>query len=102
MLTTSRWAKLRTAIMVRDGGVCRMCGVQVIRGRRDPRSAVIDHIKPRALCPDLAWDEANLQTTCKACHDGPCASIEARHGSDVEAIAREKALYRPVGIDGWR
>ena len=99
-LTSTAWRTLRPIVLHRDGYRCRMCAVIVTDGRTGDRAAVIDHIRPRSLRPDLALDDGNCWCVCRGCHDGPCASIEARHPGDADAIAAAKAAWRPVGVDG--
>ena len=85
-----------------QNGQCAMCQSPVdptLRGKVDPRSAVLDHIRPHNLRPDLALDVGNLWMVCKACHDGPCASIEARLWPNADAIADAKRAHRE--FDGW-
>lgn len=55
-----RWQALRMSILDRDGHACRQCGD---RGRLE-----VDHIKPVRTHPALAYDPANLQALCPACH----------------------------------
>ena len=99
-LTSPAWRALRPVILKRDGYRCRMCSVILTDGRKGDRAAVIDHIRPRSLRPDLALDPDNCWALCRLDHDGPCASIEARHAGDADAIAAAKASWRPVGVDG--
>ena len=42
--------------------------------------ALVDHIKPRRLHPELALDPANLQTLCRDCHDQAKRHHEALAG----------------------
>jgi 5-methylcytosine-specific restriction endonuclease McrA len=57
---SARWRALRIVILRRDP-ICRGC-------EREASSAV-DHIQPRKVRPDLAWDETNLQGICRTCHN---------------------------------
>lgn len=98
--STSEGKAFRNAIILRDRHQCKMCGVIVAAGRRAMNSAVVDHIKPVALRPDLERDESNCRTVCKRCH-AVCNSIEARHKGNGEKIMAEKMKYRPVGLDGY-
>lgn len=63
---TARWRRLRAAILLRDMYRCQRCG----RIGPDTSKLVADHIKPHRGDDRLFWDEANLQTLCKACHNG--------------------------------
>lgn len=95
---TKRWQILRIKVLVRDTYTCQMCGTILRDGRSSPYSAVVDHLQPAGLRPDLFFDEGNLQAVCKSCHDGPCSSIEARH-TDPETIKREKQAFVAIGYD---
>lgn len=64
---TARWTKLRRAILIRDGLQCQMPGCQRIEGNTS--LLVCDHIEPHRGNAEKFWDEANLRTVCKACHD---------------------------------
>lgn len=55
-----RWPALRVAALRRDGFQCVSCGA---RGRLE-----VDHIKPVRTHPELAFELANLQALCPACH----------------------------------
>lgn len=99
--STARWQRLRLHILTRDLWTCQMCGVMLLEGRANSASAVVDHIKPAILCPDIAHDESNLRAVCKKCHDGPCASIEARtrNPEEIELLKRahHKGAYDRTG-----
>lgn len=64
---TARWQVLRIAVFQRDLFTCqrRECG----RLEGNTALLVCDHIKPHRGDERLFWDETNLQTLCKACHD---------------------------------
>lgn len=61
----ARWRKLRWAVLVRDLFTCQTCR----RLEGDTSLLVADHIRPHRGDERLFWDEANLQTLCKGCHD---------------------------------
>lgn len=63
---TSRWQKLRWSVLVRDAFTCRMCH----RIEADTSRLVADHKTPHHGNETLFWDDTNLQTVCKDCHDG--------------------------------
>ena len=101
------WQSIRLTIIARDQWQCGMCRCLLTEGKKDPRAAVVDHIIPAAMRPDLFYAPDNLWAVCKACHDGPCASIEARHRG-YEAIRAAKmdrrgkrSTPRAVGLDGY-
>lgn len=65
---TVRWKLLRMRVFIRDHFTCQRpeCG------RIEPNTALLvgDHIEPVAADPErLFWDESNVQTLCKPCHD---------------------------------
>ena len=88
---TKAWRTLREQALLRDGYRCqhKKCGVTLKRGRSDPRSAVVHHLKAHKGDHDLFFDLDNLQSVCWACHSGDIQSIENR-GFDVT-----------IGEDGW-
>jgi 5-methylcytosine-specific restriction protein A len=91
-----RWTDLRLSVLVRDLYQCQMCGVSLIQGREDGRSALVDHIIPAKLCPELFYEPTNLQACCRNCHASTCADIEARYAGDADAIAAAKRAIRPA------
>ena len=96
--------RLAATLYVEQSGACAMCGDMInatLRGTRDRRDAVVDHIRPHNLRPDLVHDIANLWLVCRACH-GTCHSIEKRLWPDADRIAAEKAAQRGFSVDGWR
>jgi 5-methylcytosine-specific restriction endonuclease McrA len=99
--TTPRWARFKAAIIRRDMGICQMCGAALVIGRKHHRSAVVDHIRPAVLRPDLFYDPENTRAVCKRCHDTDCQRIERRHAGDAEAIAQAKSRHHDIGVDGW-
>lgn len=98
--STSRGRAFRETILVRDLFTCQMCGTLLRCGRAHKRAAVVDHIKPIELRPDLTWDEGNCWSICRGC-DAVCESIEKRKTPDADAIAAAKRAHRPVGLDGY-
>lgn len=64
---TARWQKLRQAVFLRDRYTCQMPDCGRIEG--DTSKLICDHVKPHRGDERLFWDEANLQTVCKPCHD---------------------------------
>jgi 5-methylcytosine-specific restriction endonuclease McrA len=65
---TARWRALRLRIFDRDLYTCQWPGC----GRIEPRTSqlVADHRTPHRGDEALFWDEGNVQTLCKPCHDG--------------------------------
>ena len=98
--TSKPWLSLRPEILERDLWCCRICGCLLTTGRAAKDAAVVDHVIPRLLAPELALEPDNLWAICKADHDSVCASIERKH-TTPEAIKKAKLAYRPIGIDGY-
>lgn len=67
---TTRWQKLKIAVHLRDGYVCRVTGVLCIGKHPADNSAVADHIMEPNGDPHLFWDIDNIRTVSKAYHDG--------------------------------
>lgn len=92
-------------LFVEQHGQCRMCAETIsptLRGRSDQRDAVVDHIRPWRLRPDLAHDAGNLQLICRRCH-ARCDGIEKRYWPDADKIANAKRQRQraAIGVDGW-
>lgn len=62
---TARWQRLRWSVLVRDLFMCVRCK----RVEADTSKLVADHKQPHRGDEHLFWDETNLQTLCKDCHD---------------------------------
>ena len=96
MYKVKRWADVRADILVRDLYRCQMCGTILTQGRDDDRAALVDHIIPAKLCPELFYEPTNLQACCRLCHATTCADIEARYAGDADAIAAAKRAVSPA------
>lgn len=75
---TAAWRALRLKIFVRDLFTCQMRGCNRIES--DTSRLVCDHIQPHRGDEMLFWDEGNLQTLCKPCHDRLKQAEERRAG----------------------
>jgi 5-methylcytosine-specific restriction protein A len=64
--------KLRLAIFTRDAFTCRYC--RCLEG--DTSKLICDHVRPHRGDARMFWDETNLQTLCKPCHDTVKQAIE--------------------------
>lgn len=69
LYNTERWRKLRIAIFKRDRFTCHWPGCGRVEGNTS--QLVADHRRPHRGDERLFWDEGNLWTLCKPCHDGP-------------------------------
>ena len=87
--STRKGREFRDFIRLRDNRTCQMCGVRLMPGRGRPDSAVVDHVRPISLRPDLEADVSNMRAICRACH-AVCLSIEAAMGADDDLIAEAK------------
>jgi 5-methylcytosine-specific restriction endonuclease McrA len=61
-----------------------------LKGKTEGRHAVLDHVRPWRLRPDLSLAPANLQLICRDCH-AKCETIEAAHWPNTDMIAEAKA-----------
>lgn len=68
----ARWKQLRWSVLVRDLFACQMCKRVV----GNTSQLVADHKKPHRGSATLFWDESNVQTLCKPCHDGAKQRLE--------------------------
>ena len=61
LLNTARYKEFRKKMFARDEWSCIECGYK--------GSAIqLDHIKPRSIYPELAFEEDNVRTLCIPCH----------------------------------
>lgn len=83
---TPEWKQLRYRVLREYGPVCMLCG-------SSPRTGAVvqvDHIRPRSIYPELAFDFHNLQVLCKICNEGK-SNIDAtdwRDGGKTYLIRR--------------
>lgn len=75
---TAAWRALRLRIFVRDLFTCQMRGCGAIES--DTSRLVCDHIRPHRGDEAMFWNEDNLQTLCKPCHDRLKQAEERRAG----------------------
>jgi 5-methylcytosine-specific restriction endonuclease McrA len=62
----ARWQRLRMAVFKRDHYTCQ-CGCGLVECNTS--LLVCDHKMPHRGDERLFWDETNLQTLLKSCHD---------------------------------
>ncbi|WP_176519040.1 HNH endonuclease [Priestia megaterium] len=65
-LSSTRWRKLRSLIIKRDGSCCQRCLVKY--KMINSAQLQVHHIKPRIEHPELMFEESNLLTLCKTCN----------------------------------
>ena len=88
--STARWREMRKRLLQRKP-YCLYCKK---REGRIVKATVADHIIPHKGNPALFWDEDNLQSLCKRCHDSDKAREEAggrvkvRFGADGYPIMK--------------
>ena len=82
LMGTQRWKRLRLQILERDGRRCTECG-----GARELQA---HHVIPRETRPDLVFDESNIRTVCRPCH-------EAKHRPKISA---ERLAWRNYALGG--
>jgi len=65
LYATTAWRELRWKVLTRDLFTCQMCGVL----ESDTSKLVGDHKTPHRGDKTLFFDEGNVWTLCKTCHD---------------------------------
>lgn len=70
---TAEWKRLRE-LHLQGEPVCRRCKARDLI----VPAKIVDHIKPHRGNPTLFFDQNNLQSLCKQCHDGSKQSEERR------------------------
>tara|TARA_B100000678_G_C18163575_1_gene484136 strand:+ start:680 stop:1177 length:498 start_codon:yes stop_codon:yes gene_type:complete len=73
---TARWRELRMRVFERDLFTCQWPGCGRIES--DTSKLVADHDKAHRGDAALFWDEGNVQTLCKPCHDRHKQRLERR------------------------
>lgn len=66
------WRKTRYKAISKSNGKCCLCG----RGAHEGVILHVDHIKPKSLHPELAFEIDNLQVLCEDCNIGKGNSDE--------------------------
>lgn len=66
----ARWDRLRLIVLEEAGYQCEKCGRV---GRLE-----VDHVRPRRVAPELAWERSNLQALCRPCHFAKTATENAK------------------------
>lgn len=70
--SSSRWQKLRKAVLIRDAHVCRVQGP-----RCTGIATTVHHIEPSSRRPDLFWADFNLVAACSRCNYGDGSRLAA-------------------------
>ena len=71
---SKRWAVLRWRVLVRDHFTCQWQGCGKLEG--NTKLLVAHHRQTHHGNATLFWDDRNLMTVCKDCHDGPIQALE--------------------------
>lgn len=85
---TSRWDKARRTFIA-EHPLCEYCALE---GEIEP-TTVVDHLFPHRTYGEF-WRTDLWVGSCKACHDGMKAQVEARGHDALVALARR--LRRPI------
>lgn len=80
----SRWLKMRDRQLSREP-LCAYC----LRAEDVTEATVVDHIKEHKGDEELFFDDNNVQSLCKRCHD----SVKQR-----EELGQTVVRF---GLDGW-
>lgn len=64
---TREWKRVRLRVFARDHYTCKRCH----RMHIDTSLLVAHHVSAHKGNEKRFWDEGNLETVCKECHDGP-------------------------------
>ena len=73
LYNSSRWQGLRRYVLNKQP----LC-VECLKAGVVTPATVVDHIEPHKGNVDLFWDENNLQSLCKSCHDRKTAKEDGR------------------------
>lgn len=90
--SSRKWRAIRERLLTRSP-YCIYC---LKRDGRVEAATVADHIIPHKGNKELFWDENNLQSLCKQCHD----SDKAREESGSRVMIRFDASGYPVKGEG--
>ncbi|MES2126666.1 MAG: HNH endonuclease signature motif containing protein [Pseudomonadota bacterium] len=71
LYNTKRWHRLRYYQLLRHP-LCAMCA----KLARLTAATIADHVVPHRGDEELFFDEQNLQSLCKPCHDGAKQQLE--------------------------
>lgn len=63
---SKKWRDFRKKVIIADHGMCQRCLIKF--GRLNSYNLEVHHIAPRALAPELAFEEDNVVTLCKTCN----------------------------------
>lgn len=79
------WARIRLAVLNRDGWVCQICGRQLSRDHNSPAGAQVDHKVPLVAGGTNQAD--NLQAACRTCNTSRGQAEGIRHARRAEVVS---------------
>lgn len=88
---TSKWKALRIA-QLRKAPLCAFCLSQGVITQAN----IVDHIMPHKGKRELFYDDKNLQSLCKHCHDSHKQRFEKSNkviGCDINGIPIDNASH---------
>lgn len=89
--TSSRWLRLRAKVLAAHP----LCAMHLQQGKI-VAATIVDHIVAHRQNEELFWDESNLQTLCKRCHDSVKQRMEksgVEVGCDVHGMPLAKRAH---------
>lgn len=76
---STEWRDKRAEILDRDNHECQWCKEEGRVTVSDDSVLEIDHIEELKDRPDLAFDDSNLRTLCKDCHNKRHGRMNYKH-----------------------
>ena len=87
--STSRWQRLRRAVLQRDGYVCLIQGPRCLG-----YATTVHHLIPSSQMPELFWEPWNLAAACTRCNYGHGTKVAQENTrtriSELERIVHEQ------------
>lgn len=77
------WRKKRKQILERDQYECQWCKAAGLVTVADESVLEVDHIKELETNPGLAFEDDNLRTLCKDCHNKRHHRMNYRHRNKI-------------------
>lgn len=102
LYASSKWRKYRSALLMRRGGNCELCGHVPLFDRE----LHVDHIRPIAEGGEV-YNEANLQILCIQCHGkktakergwGPISNARAVNSTDTFSFHQNETQDPPNNL----
>ena len=80
------WLNFRYDMLKLRGNRCEACG----RGPKDGVVVQVDHIQPRYLFPELAFEVSNIQILCADCNAAKGVRDQTRWSTHKPVILRKR------------